>query len=92
MRKKGSQAHKCIAQLLSDVHVLDEVKDAGRVANLVVVPRNELDEVVSESVESMNSCVSWFGDATMTSEDIDAAVKELFEQFDVSKTGSLSYK
>lgn len=40
----------------------------------------------------MNSCVSWFGDATMTSEDIDAAVKELFEQFDVSKTGSLSYK
>jgi Ca2+-binding EF-hand superfamily protein len=40
---------------------------------------------------AMNNVSSWFGDAAMTQEQIEKLVDEIFEEADVSGTGSLSY-
>ena len=42
-------------------------------------------------LSAMNNVSSWFGDAAMTQEQIEKHVDEIFEEADVSGTGSLSY-
>ena len=56
MRRKNRWCNPCLASLsqtlflqILRVHVLDEIDDAARVTELIIVPGNQLDEVLVQS-------------------------------------------